>query len=81
MTDNPEVKVVVRGHTDSTGPVAYNLKLGMKRAQSVKDYMVANGIDGERLSLESKGESEPISTNFTAEGRKLNRRVEISQVP
>ena len=81
MTDNPEVKVVVRGHTDSTGPVAYNLKLGMKRAQSVKDYLVANGIDGERLSLESKGESEPISTNFTAEGRKLNRRVEISQVP
>ncbi len=81
MTDNPEVKVVVRGHTDSTGPVAYNLKLGMKRAQSVKDFLVAKGIDGGRLSLESKGESEPISTNFTAEGRKLNRRVEIAQAP
>ena len=81
LVENPEVEVVVRGHTDSTGPVAYNLKLGKKRAQSVKDYLVAQGIDGERLKVESRGESEPISTNFTEAGRKLNRRVEIAQVP
>jgi OOP family OmpA-OmpF porin len=81
LMDNSEVKVAVRGHTDSTGPVAYNLKLGLKRAQSVRDYLVSQGVDGDRLSLESKGESEPISTNFTPEGRKMNRRVEIAQVP
>jgi outer membrane protein OmpA-like peptidoglycan-associated protein len=81
LMENSEVKVAVRGHTDSTGPVAYNLKLGMKRAQSVKDYLVSQGVDGERLALESMGESEPISTNFTPEGRKMNRRVEIAQIP
>ena len=81
LMENSEVKVAVRGHTDSTGPVAYNLKLGMKRAQFVRDYLVSQGIDGERLALESMGEGEPISTNFTPEGRKINRRVEIAQIP
>ena len=73
----PGVAVVLRGHTDSSGPNLYNAKLGMKRALAVENYLISKGIDAGRMHLESKGESEPISPNATAAGRALNRRVEI----
>ena len=72
--------LIAVGHTDSTGPDAYNQKLSMRRANSVKDYLVSKGIPADRIYTEGKGESEPIATNATREGRAQNRRVEIELV-
>jgi len=74
-----EVAIVV-GHTDSIGTDAYNLKLGMRRANAVKAYLVSKGIPAHRVYSESKGERQPIADNKTAQGRAKNRRVEIEVV-
>ena len=73
----PEIGVLLRGHTDNTGSAWYNSKLGMRRAVSVQKYLMSKGIDDGRMSLESKGEHEPVASNATGEGRRQNRRVEI----
>ena len=73
----PELGVLLRGHTDSTGSVWYNSKLGMRRAVAVQKYLIARGIDRGRMSLESRGEDEPVADNATREGRRQNRRVEV----
>jgi OOP family OmpA-OmpF porin len=69
----------VEGHTDSTGPEEYNLKLSQQRAQAVADYIVANAVRVSTSDIEviGKGESEPAHSNDTREGRQLNRRVVI----
>jgi len=72
--------VIAVGHTDSTGPQAYNQRLSERRAASVKDYLVSQGIDANRIYTEGKGELEPVATNATPEGRAQNRRVEIEIV-
>jgi len=72
--------VIAVGHTDSTGPEAYNQRLSERRAASVKDYLVSQGIDANRIYTEGKGELEPVATNATREGRAQNRRVEIEIV-
>lgn len=72
--------LIAVGHTDSTGPAAYNQKLSMRRADSVKDYLVSKGVPADRIYTEGKGESDPIATNATREGRAENRRVEIELV-
>lgn len=72
--------LIAVGHTDSTGPAAYNQGLSMRRANSVKDYLVSKGIPADRIYTEGKGESDPIATNATREGRAQNRRVEIELV-
>jgi OOP family OmpA-OmpF porin len=77
LKDNPKVKVRIEGHTDSTGPEEYNLGLSQRRSQGVKDYLIAQGVAAERLSVEGKGESVPVATNGTKEGRAKNRRVEF----
>jgi outer membrane protein OmpA-like peptidoglycan-associated protein len=74
---NPSVSVVVEGHTDSTGPDAYNKALSAKRADAVKNYLVSKGISAARLSTVALGESQPVADNKTADGRRLNRRVEL----
>ena len=74
---NPSVNVVIEGHTDSTGPEAYNKALSAKRADAVKSYLVSKGISAARLSTVALGESQPIADNKTAEGRRMNRRVEL----
>jgi outer membrane protein OmpA-like peptidoglycan-associated protein len=71
----------VYGHTDSTGDDAHNLDLSQRRAMSVATYLNSQGIDGRRFSVIGYGESRPIATNATAEGRALNRRVEIQLLP
>jgi len=76
---NLEVIIAV-GHTDSIGTEAYNMKLSMRRANAVKDYLVSKGIDANRIHTEGKGESQPIASNKTKEGRAKNRRVEIEVV-
>ena len=66
------------GHTDSTGPEAYNQGLSERRAAAVADYLVATGLDESRMSTSGMGESNPIASNATREGRARNRRVEIN---
>ena len=77
LKDNPDVRVRVEGHTDSTGPEKYNLGLSYRRAESVKNYLVANGIDAGRLSVVGFGEAKPLVSNKTRAGRAVNRRVEF----
>ena len=76
---NLEVIIAV-GHTDSIGTDAYNLKLGQRRAEAVKAYLVTRGIEKTRVYTDSKGERQPIADNKTAQGRAKNRRVEIEVV-
>ena len=73
--------VDVYGHTDSTGSDAHNLDLSERRALAVATYLNAQGVDPRRFSIVGYGESRPIATNATAEGRALNRRVEIQLLP
>lgn len=73
----PQVKLQVQGHTDSTGPAAFNEKLAVNRAQAVKNYLVGKGIAASRLEVKGFGPSKPADTNDTAEGRANNRRVDF----
>jgi outer membrane protein OmpA-like peptidoglycan-associated protein len=76
----PEVKVEIRGHTDSQGPAGFNLELSHKRADSVKQYLVNSGIDPSRVATVGVGEEEPVSSNSTPEGRAQNRRIEFRRL-
>ena len=76
---NLEVIIAV-GHTDSVGTDAYNQKLSIRRAEAVKAYLQAKGIEANRIYTEGKGEKQPVDTNKTAAGRAKNRRVEIEVV-
>ncbi|AQS51028.1 outer membrane protein OmpA [Paenalcaligenes hominis] len=81
QASNLELETLIAvGHTDSTGPEAYNQKLSERRANSVKEYLVSKGIAADRIYTEGKGELDPIATNATREGRAQNRRVEIEIV-
>ena len=77
MAANPEVNVIITGHTDSVGSAEYNLRLSLDRAQAVKDWLIRNNISASRMKVVGKGEAEPTATNATAEGRAQNRRVEF----
>lgn len=74
---NPSDRITIEGHTDSTGSDAYNSQLSQRRARSVAEYLVSQGVSGSRLNTVGKGESHPIASNDTREGRALNRRVQI----
>ena len=76
---NLEVIIAV-GHTDSVGSDTYNQKLSVRRSEAVKSYLVAKGIEKNRVYTEGKGEKQPVADNKTAEGRAKNRRVEIEVV-
>ncbi len=71
------MRVRVEGHTDSIGTDAYNQALSERRANSVRDYMVGRGIAVGRLNSVGRGETRPVASNSTADGRAQNRRVEI----
>lgn len=73
----PDTNVEVQGHTDSTGTAEYNQGLSVKRANSVGDYIKANGIAASRVTTKGYGSSYPKYTNSTADGRAENRRVEF----
>ncbi len=70
--------VIVEGHTDSKGTDAYNEKLSNRRAAAVRDYLVKKGISASRIRTEGLGESRPVASNDTDEGRAQNRRVELN---
>jgi len=76
----PALRVEIAGHTDSDGNDAYNLALSQRRAESVVAWLVERGIAASRLVPVGKGESEPVAGNATADGRALNRRVEVRRL-
>src|SRR5213593_2990079 len=73
----PDETVSVEGHTDNVGSGEYNQNLSERRAYSVKDYLVTEGVASSRVTAVGYGETRPKASNDTAEGRQLNRRVEI----
>jgi outer membrane protein OmpA-like peptidoglycan-associated protein len=74
---DPNMQVLIVGHTDSTGNDAINNPLSVRRAESVRDYMATKGVTGGRVSTEGHGSHEPVADNGTVAGRAQNRRVEI----
>ena len=74
----PASVILVTGHTDFIGTTDYNLNLALERALTVQKYLETKGIPSERIETRSEGEANPIADLFTTEGRRLNRRTEIS---
>jgi outer membrane protein OmpA-like peptidoglycan-associated protein len=77
LNDNAALKISVEGHTDSKGSDDYNLKLSMRRATAVKAFLAHAGVAESRLSKRGLGESQPVASNETDDGRAQNRRVEL----
>jgi outer membrane protein OmpA-like peptidoglycan-associated protein len=77
LKQNPQRTVAVEGFTDSTGSAAHNQDLSQRRAESVREALVQQGVQGERVSARGYGEGRPVATNDSAANRHLNRRVEI----
>lgn len=77
LSQNPELKVEIQGHTDNEGDAEYNLKLSERRATTVSQYLQLFGINADRLLAKGYGETQPVETNETEEGRAKNRRVEL----
>jgi len=77
MKEDPEAKVQIEGHTDSTGSDSFNKELSQERADAVMTYLTAQGITSDRMSAMGMGEDYPIAPNDNAAGRQQNRRVEI----
>lgn len=77
LNDHPTLQIGIEGHTDNVGSDEFNLILSENRAKAVYNYLVNNGIDANRLQYKGFGESSPIATNETEEGRAMNRRTEF----
>jgi OOP family OmpA-OmpF porin len=77
LKEMPEIDLRIVGYTDDIGSADYNLDLSLRRAQSVREYMVSRGIDNARLNVDGRGKTEPLVSNSTPEGRAVNRRVEF----
>jgi outer membrane protein OmpA-like peptidoglycan-associated protein len=73
--------IEIAGHTDSSGSDSYNQQLSQRRAQAVATYLASQGVKNERLMTVGAGESYPIASNDTEQGRAANRRVELTIVP
>ena len=78
MSEDDNTNLMIVGHTDSVGDENYNMGLSERRARSAANYMIIQGLDRSRVSIEGRGEYEPIDTNETDEGRQQNRRVEVA---
>lgn len=78
LKSNPKLNMLVVGHTDSTGSAAHNMALSVARSEAVRDYLVSQGVDPNRLVTSGRGPFAPVATNETAQGRSLNRRVEFT---
>lgn len=75
LKENPEIQIAINGHTDNQGSADYNLELSSKRAKAVYNYLVEAGISADRLQSRGYGQSKPVTTNDTEEGRQKNRRI------
>jgi outer membrane protein OmpA-like peptidoglycan-associated protein len=80
MLNNPEIIVEISGHTDSRGGYEMNMELSRNRAESVKGWLVAKGIDGSRIETAGYGQNNPIASNDSEEGRYQNRRIEFKRI-
>lgn len=78
LKKQPDARIQIAGHTDSKGSESYNQDLSARRAQSVGDQLISTGIDTSRITTIGLGESVPLSSNATAAGRAINRRVEVT---
>lgn len=81
LLNNPDTDVRIYGHTDSTGNDAINNPLSERRAASVYNYLLSQGVSATRMASEGLGSTEPIASNSTAQGRSQNRRVEVYILP
>lgn len=81
MVQYPNSLIDVYGHTDSTGSDTYNQTLSERRAQAVASYLSSRGVAAARIRSQGFGETQPVASNATEEGRSANRRVEIKIVP
>jgi OOP family OmpA-OmpF porin len=81
MRRNPELKIEVQGHTDSVGNAGFNQNLSEKRARAVMNHLIGEGISAKRLQAKGLGETRPVASNDTPEGRAQNRRVELKPMP
>ncbi|OIQ91232.1 putative lipoprotein YiaD precursor [mine drainage metagenome] len=77
LVQNPTESVQILGYTDSTGSDAINYPLSENRALSVKNYLVSRGVQPQRIATQGMGPQNPVASNHTAQGRAMNRRVEI----
>ena len=77
----PETRIQVNGYTDSTGGDAHNQELSQRRANSVAQYLISQGVSSNRIVANGFGSSNPIASNATPEGRQANRRVEVRILP
>lgn len=77
LRENPTAMVAVEGHTDSTGTREYNLSLSQRRADSVRSFLIGQGVDASRITARGLGQDYPVATNEDAAGRQQNRRVEL----
>jgi outer membrane protein OmpA-like peptidoglycan-associated protein len=80
LEDNPQTRVEISGHTDNSGSAVYNQQLSLKRAQSVYNFLISNGLSAKRLSTKGYGSDHPIADNNTEDGRQKNRRIEFKLI-
>jgi OOP family OmpA-OmpF porin len=81
LKENPEINIIVEGHTDGKGSEAYNQRLSNRRAAAVREYLEKLAVRASRMTTRGKGKSEPVAGNDTDEGRAQNRRVELLMQP
>ena len=81
LSEYPELRVEITGHTDDTGAHDYNVKLSQQRADSVKGYLVSRGVSAARVATRGAGPSEPLASERTATARQKNRRIELILIP
>lgn len=77
LKENSLMKVRITGHTDNIGSASFNHRLSVYRANVVRNYLIARGVEGERILAEGKGLTQPLNENRTEEERSMNRRVEL----
>ena len=80
LTHKPSARIEISGHTDNVGKAKDNQRLSQQRAEAVRDYLVAKGIDASRIQTVGHGDGQPIASNDTAEGRQQNRRIEATEL-
>jgi outer membrane protein OmpA-like peptidoglycan-associated protein len=78
LTKYPDTELLIIGHTDQLGSIAYNQNLSERRATAAANYLTSQGVSGSRIGTRGLGETEPVATNETEAGRQANRRVEVA---
>jgi outer membrane protein OmpA-like peptidoglycan-associated protein len=78
LNEYEDTNILIEGHSDSTGPEEHNMRLAERRAEAVAHYLASQGVPPARFSVIGYGELQPIASNATADGRRLNRRVEVA---